>query len=83
MTCSGSVSASQWQTVSEINEAWQERRAMVREQIERRGVKDPAVLAAMRTVPRHLFVAEQFRSRAYFDRPLPIGQDSDPAPAWR
>ena len=32
------------------------RERMVREQIEARGVRDPAVLEAMRQVPRHLFV---------------------------
>ena len=46
---------------------------MVREQIENRGIKDPRVLAAMREVPRHLFVPQDLRSKAYTDRPLPIG----------
>lgn len=46
---------------------------MVREQIESRGITDPAVLAAMRKVPRHLFVEEALRSQAYEDHPLPIG----------
>lgn len=49
------------------------RERMVREQIEARGVKDPGVLAAMRAVPRHLFVEEALAQRAYADRPLPIG----------
>lgn len=47
---------------------------MVAEQIERRGVRDEAVLAAMRTVPRHLFVPDDLRDQAYEDRPLPIGE---------
>jgi len=47
---------------------------MVREQIERRGVKDPRVLRAMESVPRHLFVPEPFRASAYDDGPLPIGE---------
>ncbi len=47
---------------------------MVREQIERRGVCDDAVLRAMRTVPRHLFVPESQRVSAYEDHPLPIGE---------
>jgi protein-L-isoaspartate(D-aspartate) O-methyltransferase len=51
-----------------------ERDKMVREQIEARGVRDPKVLAAMRAVPRHELVAEEQRSQAYEDRPLPIGQ---------
>lgn len=49
------------------------RDAMVRTQIENRGVKDPEVLAAMRAVPRHLFVPEALRSDAYSDHPLAIG----------
>ncbi len=36
---------------------------------------DPNVLAAMRSVPRHLFVPERLRSQAYGDYPLPIGED--------
>lgn len=48
---------------------------MVSEQIEVRGVKDPSVLRALRAVPRHEFVPAEFRSRAYGDHPLPIGED--------
>lgn len=46
---------------------------MADEQIEGRGIRDKAVLAAMRTVPRHLFVPEAYREVAYNDGPLPIG----------
>jgi len=46
---------------------------MVRSQIEARGVRDPAVLAAMRRVPRHEFVGPDLRDAAYEDHPLPIG----------
>jgi protein-L-isoaspartate(D-aspartate) O-methyltransferase len=46
---------------------------MVREQIEARGVSDPSVLEALRSVPRHEFVPDEYRSLAYSDRPLPIG----------
>lgn len=49
------------------------RERMVRSQIERRGVKDEAVLEAMRNVPRHLFVPSNLQSKAYDDGPLPIG----------
>jgi protein-L-isoaspartate(D-aspartate) O-methyltransferase len=49
------------------------RDAMVAEQIEARGIRDPAVLAAMRRVPRHRFVQDDFSAHAYIDRPLPIG----------
>ena len=46
---------------------------MVREQIEARDVRNPDVLRAMRTTPRHLFVPPEMRSMAYRDQPLPIG----------
>ncbi len=49
-----------------------ERHAMV-EQIRLRGVTDPAVLAALEAVPRHLFVPAGERGKAYADHPLPIG----------
>lgn len=49
------------------------RNDMVTQQIERRGVTHPEVLRAMRTVPRHLFVPDAKRGRAYTDTPLPIG----------
>jgi len=47
---------------------------MVRDQIIARGVSSSAVLAAMRKVPRHLFVEEALKPQAYEDHPLPIGQ---------
>jgi len=51
------------------------REELVREGIERWGyVKDRAVIAAMRKVPRHLFVPENLRFAAYENRPLPIGE---------
>ncbi len=49
------------------------RLAMVADQIEARGIRDLRVLAAMRQVPRHLFVPESERRYAYQDYPLPIG----------
>jgi protein-L-isoaspartate(D-aspartate) O-methyltransferase len=49
------------------------REAMVRDQLEARGINNPAVLKAMRSTPRHLFVPEELRSLAYRDHPLPIG----------
>ena len=52
----------------------QARLIMVREQIERREIKDPRVLKAMRKVPRHLFVPSALKSKAYSDRPLAIGE---------
>jgi protein-L-isoaspartate(D-aspartate) O-methyltransferase len=46
---------------------------MVDEQIVPRGIKDPAVLAAMRRVPRHRFVPAMYSAFAYMDGALPIG----------
>jgi protein-L-isoaspartate(D-aspartate) O-methyltransferase len=51
-----------------------QRHAMVAEQIAARGVKDPAVLDALRNVPRHRFVPAPWRESAYDDGPLPIGK---------
>ncbi len=48
------------------------RRAMV-QRIARQGVKDAVVLAAMESVPRHLFMDEALASQAYIDASLPIG----------
>src|SRR5579862_6094864 len=49
------------------------RERMVLEQLERRGIKDPRVLSAMRTVPRHRFLPAELDDHAYDDGPLPIG----------
>ncbi|HKP52560.1 MAG TPA: protein-L-isoaspartate(D-aspartate) O-methyltransferase [Chloroflexia bacterium] len=48
------------------------RELMVERQIRARGLEDPAVLQAMRTVPREAFVPEELRDRAYIDAALPI-----------
>ena len=49
------------------------REAMVKTQIESRGIKDEDVLSVMRDVPRHLFIDESLWPKAYSDGPLPIG----------
>ncbi len=49
------------------------RNQMVRVQIIDRGIDDPLVLNAMKTVPRHLFVPREYINEAYEDGPLPIG----------
>jgi protein-L-isoaspartate(D-aspartate) O-methyltransferase len=49
------------------------RERMVTDQILRRGVTDPAVMQAMRAVPRHAFIPQELRESAYGDYPLPIG----------
>lgn len=46
---------------------------MVARQMEQRGLDDPRLLAVMRGVPRHLFVPEDLRDKAYDDYPLAIG----------
>jgi protein-L-isoaspartate(D-aspartate) O-methyltransferase len=46
---------------------------MVEHHLERRGVKDPRVLEAFRTIPRHLFVPESHAAEAYADHPISIG----------
>lgn len=51
----------------------QARLDMVRDQIMHRGVKNKRVLDAMRKVPRHDFVPEEYLAEAYADHPLPIG----------
>jgi protein-L-isoaspartate(D-aspartate) O-methyltransferase len=47
---------------------------MVEEQLVRRGITDARVLDAIRKIPRHVFVEEALRDRAYGDHPLPIGE---------
>jgi len=49
------------------------RKRMVAEQIAARGVRDPRLLAAMESVPRHCFIAAEDLDWAYTDGPLPIG----------
>lgn len=51
------------------------RDAMVSEQIEGRRLKNPALLNAMRSIPRHRFVPPDYQEAAYEDRPLLIGEN--------
>ncbi len=53
---------------------WNERSAMVRLQLEQRGIQDARVLDAMAQVPRHLFVPAEARDQAYGDHALPINE---------
>ena len=46
---------------------------MIASQIERRGLHDPRLLAAFRSVPRHYFISTEAAKQAYDDTPLPIG----------
>lgn len=50
-----------------------ERERMVENQIARKGIKDESVLAAMRKVPRHLFLPEEAKAYGYIDSPVRIG----------
>lgn len=49
------------------------RQHMVKEQLEARGISDPRILGAFLEVPRHRFVEEYLKYRAYEDYPLSIG----------
>ena len=51
-----------------------ERREMVEHDLKGRGITDKQVLEAMADIPRHLFVDEKLRKKAYEDHPLPIGE---------
>ncbi len=52
----------------------QKRQAMVENDIKGRGIKDKKILEVMGKIPRHLFVDENLKDRAYADYPLPIGE---------
>jgi len=56
------------------NKFLEKRERMVDAQIETRGVKEQRILAAMRKVPRHVFVPENVKRYAYQDEPLIIGE---------
>jgi protein-L-isoaspartate(D-aspartate) O-methyltransferase len=51
------------------------RAVMIREDLLGRGIKDAAVLRAMREVPREAFIAPELAAHAYDDRPLPIDEE--------
>ncbi len=57
-----------------VNQYQRQREDMVQRQLVNRQISDPAVLAAMGMVPRHLFVSEALMPQAYGDFPLPIGE---------
>ncbi|MDB5339748.1 MAG: Protein-L-isoaspartate O-methyltransferase [Planctomycetaceae bacterium] len=59
-----------------------ERNAMVDKYIAPEGITNEAVLKAVRTVPRHMFVTPQFRSKAYVDQALPIGHKQTISPPF-
>jgi protein-L-isoaspartate(D-aspartate) O-methyltransferase len=49
-------------------------RARMVERLREQGITDPAVLAAMGQIPRHIFVEEGIQHKVYDETPLPIGQ---------
>jgi len=57
-----------------FNEYTSKRQRMIETQLLPRGIKDPRVIAAMRKVPRHLFLDEALWPEAYEDHPVPIGE---------
>jgi len=57
-----------------FNEYSSKRQRMIETQLIPRGIKDPRVIAAMRKVPRHLFLDEALWPEAYEDHPVPIGE---------
>ena len=61
-------------TFVEAPETTAMRSKMIHDQIKKRGMTNPQVLAALEKVPRHLFVPEEYRGMAYADRALPIGK---------
>jgi len=72
MVTAGQLSATDRESEPEYQ---QRRQQMVARQIAARGIRDEKLLAAMRQVPRHRFIPQDFRTWAYSDQPLPIGQD--------
>jgi protein-L-isoaspartate(D-aspartate) O-methyltransferase len=67
-------SAPTTQAAAQKTSDFERRKAMVEGQIVARGVRDPVVLQALRTIPRHEFVPPALAAEAYSDSPLPIGE---------
>ena len=57
-------------------------RAQLVETLQQKGIRDLAVLRAVRMVPRHLFVPQSVRHRAYDDAALPIGSSQTISQPW-
>jgi protein-L-isoaspartate(D-aspartate) O-methyltransferase len=55
---------------------------MVERQLRRRDISDERVLRAMGEVPREAFVPDRYRSRAYADSALPIGESQTISQPW-
>ena len=62
-------------TVPDAEQYARDRRHMVETQLRHRGIRDERVLDAMLRIARHEFVLESYRSQAYGDHPIPIGEN--------
>jgi len=60
----------------------QRRNRMVKLHLEERGIKNPRVLDAFRTVPRHLFLPRKIQRQAYDDESIPIGEGQTITPPY-
>jgi protein-L-isoaspartate(D-aspartate) O-methyltransferase len=69
LSCSGSRVGNQEDQLKTV------RLQMVEQQLRQRGIRDERVLQVMAEIPRHLFVPAPWRSYAYDDGPLPIGEE--------
>jgi protein-L-isoaspartate(D-aspartate) O-methyltransferase len=61
--------------IAESDPYFVERRHMVESQLRNRGIQDERALEAMLRIPRHQFVSEDYKSQAYADHPIPIGEN--------
>ena len=61
--------------VAEEDQYARERSLMVQNQLRKRGIRDERVLDAMLRIQRHQFVPPQYKSQAYDDHPIPIGEN--------
>ncbi len=68
------VTAAENRSMSDTDNTITQRKKMVEVQLVGRGIKDRHVLDAMGKIPRHLFVGESVKKKAYRDHPLPIGE---------
>ncbi len=67
------TATAQINTATPVDPYATQREELVQRTIIDRGITDPGVIAAMRAVPRHRFVPDEYLDRAYADHPLPIG----------
>ena len=75
LRCAPAGEAPRSRAGSDAESVWAKRRLELVDRDLAPEIDDPRVLAAMRKVPRHLFVPEELREFAYENRPLPIGED--------